>query len=130
MDGPKWEKHLPLANFSYNNSYQESIKMAPFQALYGWPCSTPLSWSKSGKRVIFGQDIVMEVEEKVKQIQANIVAAQSCQKNYAGKRHSPLEFEVGDHVYLWVSPMNGVRCFGIKGKLAPRYHGPYPIIDM
>jgi hypothetical protein len=50
-------------------------------------------------------------------------------KSYADKRRNPLEFEVGDHIYLWVSPMKGVRCFSIKGKLAPRYIGPYPIID-
>jgi hypothetical protein len=72
---------------------------------------------------------VTEVEEKVKQIQANILAAQSRQKSYSDKRRSPLEFEVGDHIYLRVSPMKGVRRFGLKGKLAPRYIGPYPIID-
>jgi hypothetical protein len=72
---------------------------------------------------------VIEAEEKVKQIQANILAAQSHQKSYTDKRRSPLEFEVGDHVYLRVSPMKGVCRFGIKGKLAPCYIGPYPIID-
>jgi hypothetical protein len=65
----------------------------------------------------------------VKQIQANILAAQSCQKGYADKRRDPLEFEVGDHVYLHISPMKGVHRFGIKGKLAPHHIGPYPIID-
>jgi hypothetical protein len=72
---------------------------------------------------------VTEAEEKVKQIQANILATQSRQKSYTDKRRSPLEFEVGDHVYLRVSSMKGVYRFGIKGKLAPRYIGPYPIID-
>jgi hypothetical protein len=72
---------------------------------------------------------VTEVEEKVKQIQANILATQSHQKSYTDKRCSPLEFEVGDHIYLRVSPMKGVCRFGIKGKLAPRYIGLYPIID-
>jgi hypothetical protein len=66
--GPKWDKHHPLAEFSYNNSYQESIKMSPFEALYGWPYRTPLSWSEFGERVIFGLDIMTEAEEKVKQI--------------------------------------------------------------
>jgi hypothetical protein len=65
-DGPKWDEHLPLAEFSYNNSYQESIKMSPFEAFYRRPCHTPLSWSESGKRVIFGPDLVIEAEEKVK----------------------------------------------------------------
>jgi hypothetical protein len=99
-DGLKWDKHLPLAEFSYNNSYQESIKMSPFEALYGRPCRTPLSWSESGERVIFDPDIVTEAEEKVKRIQANILAAQSRQKSYTDKRRRPLEFEVGDHIYL------------------------------
>jgi hypothetical protein len=128
-DGPKWDKHLPLAKFPYNNSYQESIKMSPFEALYGWPYRAPLSWSESGERVIFGLDIVTEAEEKVKQIQANILAVQSCQKSYDDKRHNLLEFKVGDHVYFRISPMKGVRRFGIKEKLAPRYISPYPIID-
>jgi hypothetical protein len=100
IDGLKWDKHLPLAEFSSNNNYQESIKMSPFKALYGQPCCTPMSSSESGKMVIFCLDIVIETEEKVKQIQANILAAQSCQKSYADKRRRPLEFGVGDHVYL------------------------------
>jgi hypothetical protein len=103
--------------------------MSPFEALYGRPCHTPLSWSESGERVIFCPDIVTDAEEKVKQIQKNILAAQSHQKSYTDKRRSPLEFNVGDHIYLRVSPMKGVRRFGIKGKLAPCYIGPYPIID-
>jgi hypothetical protein len=81
-DGMKWDKYLPLAELSYNNSYQESIKMSPFEALYGWPCYMPLSWSESGERIIFGPDIMTKVEEKVKQIRANILTAQSLQKSY------------------------------------------------
>jgi hypothetical protein len=107
----------------------QSIKMSPFEALYGRLCRTSLSWSESGERVIFGPNIVTEAEEKVKQIQANIQAAQSRQKSYADKRHGPLKFEVGGHVYLRVSPMKGIHRFGIKGKLAPRYIGLYPIIE-
>jgi hypothetical protein len=99
-DGLKWDKHLPLAEFSYNNNYEESIKMSPFEALYGQPYYTPLSWSESGKRVIFGPDIVTEAEEKVKQIHANILTAQSRHKSYTDKRHRPLEFQVGDYVYF------------------------------
>jgi hypothetical protein len=129
MDGPKWDKHHPLAEFSYNNSYQESLKMSPFEALYGRLYRTPLSWSESSERVIFGPDIMTEAEEKVRQIQANILAAQSHQKSYADKRRRPLEFEVGDHVHIRVSPMKGVCRFGIKEKLAPHYIGSYAIID-
>jgi hypothetical protein len=102
-DGPKWDQQLQLAEFSYNNSYQESIKMSPFKALYGRPCHTPLSWSESDERVIFGPDIVTEAEEKVRQIRANILTVQSRQKSYTNKRHRPLEFVVGNQVYLRVS---------------------------
>jgi hypothetical protein len=103
--------------------------MSPIEALYGWSCHTPLSWSELGERVIFGPDIVTEVEEKVKQIHTNILTAQSRQKSYIDKRRHALEFEVGDQVYHWVSPIKGVRRFSIKGKLAPRYIGLYPIIE-
>ena len=127
--GPKWDQYLPLAEFSYNNSYQESIRMSPFEALYGRPCRTPVNWSESGERVILGPDLVMEAEEKVRQIQSHMLTAQSRYKSYADKRRRALHFEVGDHVYLRVSPFKGVRRFGIKGKLAPRYIGPYPIIE-
>jgi hypothetical protein len=130
MDGPKWDKHLPLVEFSYNNSYQESIKMSPFEVVYRQPCRTPLSWFESSETVIFGPDLMTEAEEKVKQIQANILATKSRQISYADKRRSPLEFEVRDHVYLRFSAMKVVRRFGIKGKLAPHYIGPDSIIDM
>ena len=125
----KWDKCLPLAELSYNNSYQASLKMAPFEALYGRRCRTPLSWSQTGERKIFGPDLVIEAEEQVKVIQANLKTAQSRQKNYFDKRRKPLQFNVGDHVYLRVSPTKGVQRFGIKGKLSPRYIGHYEITE-
>ena len=73
----KWDECLSLAEFSYNNSYQESIKMAPFEALYGRRCRTPLNWSEAGERTIFGPDIVQEAEEQVRIIQENLKIAQS-----------------------------------------------------
>jgi hypothetical protein len=103
--------------------------MSPFEALYGRPCRTPLSWSETSERVIFGPDIMTEAEEKVRQLRANILTVQSHQKSYTDKRRRPLEFEVGDHVYIRVSPIKGVRRFNNKGKLTPRYIGPYSIID-
>ena len=125
----KWDQCLPLAEFSYNNSYKESIKIATFEALYGRRCRTPLNWSETGERTIFGPDMVQEAKEQVRLIQANLKIAQSRQKSYADKRSSPLVFEVGDHIYLKVSPWKGVQRFGIKRKLAPRYIGPYPIVE-
>ena len=119
-----WEKWLPLAEFSYNNSYQESIKMAPFEALYGRKCRTPLNWIELGARRYFGIDFVTEAEEQVLIIQQHMKVAQSRQKSYADKRR-PLTFKVGDYVYLKVSPMKEVQRFGVKRKLAPRYVGPY-----
>jgi hypothetical protein len=122
-----WEKFLSLAEFSYNNSYQSSLKMALFEALYGKRCRTPLNWSQDGEREVFGPDLVLKAEDKARVIKKNLEAAQARQKSYHDKRRKPLQFEVGDHVYLKVSPTKGVQRFGIKGKLAPHYIGPYEI---
>ena len=89
--------------------------MAPFEALYGRRCRTPLSWSQTGEHKIFGPDLVVEAEEQVKVIQENLRVAQSSQKSYFDKRRKPLQFNVGDHVYLRVSSTKGVQRFGIKG---------------
>ncbi|WVZ50919.1 hypothetical protein U9M48_002124 [Paspalum notatum var. saurae] len=97
----------PLGEFAYNNSYQKSLDMAPFEALYGRRCRTPLNRSEPGERVTFGPDL----------------------KSYSDKRRRPLTFEEDDHVYLRVSPMKGVHRFGVKGKLAPRYVGPFKITE-
>ena len=123
-----WDKCLSLSEFSYNNSYQASLKMAPFEALYGRRYRTPLSWSQTGERKVFGPDLVIEAEEKVKVVQENLRIAQARQKSYFYRRKL-LKFDVGDHVYLRVSPTKGVQRFGIIGKLSPRYIGPYEIIE-
>jgi hypothetical protein len=101
--------------------------MAPFEALYGRRCRTPLNWSQAGEREVFGPDLVLEAEDKVRVIKKNLEASQARQKSYHDKRRKPLRFEVGDHVYLKVSPTKGVQRFGIKGMLAPHYIGPYEI---
>jgi hypothetical protein len=125
----KWDECLPLAEFSYNNSYQESIKMAPFEALYGRRCCTPLNWSEPRERYFFRPDMVKEVEEKVQKIIHNMKKAQTRQKSYADRRRQPLCFLVDNYVYLKVSPMKGVSRFGVKGKLAPRYIGPFLVSE-
>jgi hypothetical protein len=123
-----WESSLPYAEFSYNNSYQASIKMSPFKALYGRKCQTPLMWSNVGDKTLEGPAFVKEAEEKVALIRKRLLEAQSRQKSYADNRRRELRFEEGDFVYLKVSPMHGVKRFQMKGKLAPRFVGPYPII--
>jgi hypothetical protein len=103
--------------------------MAPFEALYDRRCRTPLNWSQIGERKVLGPDLVSEAEEKIRIIQANLKTAQSRQKSYADVRRKPLQFQVGDFVYLRVSPTRGVQRFGIKGKLAPRYIGPFEVLE-
>jgi hypothetical protein len=124
-----WDKCLALAEFAYNNSYQASLKMAPFEALYGRRWRTPLNWSQAGERTLFGPKLVQEAEEKVSVIRENLRAAQMRQKSYRDKAKAPREFDVGNYVYLKVSPTKGVQRFGVKGKLAPRYIGPYEVTE-
>jgi hypothetical protein len=81
-----WDNNLSWAEFSYNNNYQESMKMAPFEVLYGRRCRTPLNWIESREKVIFGPDIVDESEVTVRRIQDNLTAAKSRQESYANKR--------------------------------------------
>jgi len=99
--------------------------MAPFEALYGRKCRTPLIWVEPGERRYYDID----AEKKVQIIQQHMKATQSCQKSYADKRRRPLEFAVGDYVYLKVTPMKKVQRFRVQSMLAPRYLGPYQIIE-
>jgi hypothetical protein len=123
--GGSWDKSLPYAEFSYNNSYQARLKMSPFEALYGRKCRTPLYWDQTGERQFFGPELIQEAEEQVRIIRENLRIAQTRQNSYADNRRRPLEFEEGDHVYLKVSPLRGMRIFKVKGKLAPRFIGPF-----
>ncbi|GJZ03858.1 putative reverse transcriptase domain-containing protein [Tanacetum coccineum] len=124
-----WDTHLPLIEFSYNNSYHTSIKCAPFEALYGRKCRSPVIWTEVGESQLIGPEIVQETTEKIVQIKERLKTARSRQKSYADKRRKPLEFQVGDRVLLKVSPWKGVVRFGKKGKLAPRYVGPFEIVE-
>ncbi|GJU13559.1 putative reverse transcriptase domain-containing protein [Tanacetum coccineum] len=99
--GGSWDTHLSLIEFSYNNSYHTSIKYAPFEARYGRKCRSPVIWTEVGESQLIGPEIVRK----------------------------PLEFKVGDRVLLKVSPWKGVVRFGKKGKLAPRYVGPFEIVE-
>ncbi|WVZ53103.1 hypothetical protein U9M48_004089 [Paspalum notatum var. saurae] len=121
----KWDECLPLAEFAYNNSYQKSLEMAPFEARMGGGANTSelvRTWRASHLRARFGNTSRRASEENLKR-------AQSRQKSYSDRRRRPLVFKEGDHVYLRVSPMKGVHRFGVKGKLAPRYVGPFKISE-
>ncbi|GKB74103.1 hypothetical protein Tco_0935515 [Tanacetum coccineum] len=126
--GKGWDKHLPLVEFSYNNSYHTSIKAAPFEALYGRKCRSPICWAEVGDSQLTGPEIIHETTERIVQIKSHIQAARDRQKSYADVRRKPLEFQVGDKVMLKVSPWKGVIRFGKRGKLNPRYIGPFKII--
>nr|CAD1827604.1 unnamed protein product [Ananas comosus var. bracteatus] len=118
-----------MAEFAYNNSYQASIGMAPFEALYGRKCRSPIHWSDVGEHVVLGPDVLQEAEGKVRLARQRLLTAQSRQKSYSDKRRRDLEFTVGDRVFLKVSPMRGVKQFGVRGKLSPRYIGPYEVLE-
>jgi hypothetical protein len=126
--GGSSDKSLPYAEFSYNNSYQASLKMSPFEALYDRKCSTPLYWDQTGERQFFGPEIIQEAEEQVRQIRENLRTAQSRQKSYADTQRRLLEFKEGDHIYLKMSTIRGLRRFKDKGKLSPRFIGPFLIL--
>nr|GEV68001.1 putative reverse transcriptase domain-containing protein [Tanacetum cinerariifolium] len=127
--GGSWDTHLPLVEFSYNNSYHKSIKCAPFEALYGRKCRSPVIWTEIGEIQLIGLEIMQETTEKIFQIKERLKTARSRQKSYADKRRKTLEFKVGDRVLLKVSPWKGVVRFAKKGKLAPRYVGPFEIVE-
>jgi hypothetical protein len=126
----KWIQYLPLVEFAYNNSFQATIGMAPYEALYGQKCRSPLYWDEVGERQLVGPEIIQDTKDKITLIQKRMLAAQSRQKSYADTRRRKLEFKVGDQVFLKVSPMKGVMQFGKKGKLSPRYVGPFLVTEV
>ncbi|GJY58307.1 putative nucleotidyltransferase, ribonuclease H [Tanacetum coccineum] len=126
--GKGWVKHLPLAEFSYNNSYHASIKAAPYEALYGRKCRSPVCWAEVGEAQLTGPELIQETTEKIVLIKQRMQAAQDRQKSYADRKRKPMEFEIGDRVMLKVSPWKGVVRFGKRGKLNPRFVGPFKVL--
>src|SRR5436853_5456332 len=140
--GGSWESYLALVEFVYNNSYQSSVGMAPYEALYGRPCRSAVCWLEAGEGHLEGPDIIqtssdsvaairrrlIEVtDERIETVRQNLRAAQIRQKKYADIRRTDLEFQVGDFVYLRVDARKGLRKSPRLGKLAPRYVGPFRI---
>ncbi|KAD6119070.1 hypothetical protein E3N88_10341 [Mikania micrantha] len=126
--GGSWDDHLPLVEFSYNNSYHASIGMPPYEALYGRRCRTPVCWGGVGQKEVGSKAAVTELTEKLQLVKARMKAAQDRPKSYADKRRRPIEFEVDDQVLLKVSPWKGIIRFRKRGKLSPRFIGPFRVM--
>ncbi|KAL0546071.1 hypothetical protein IC582_015976 [Cucumis melo] len=124
-----WDSHLHLMEFAYNNSYQATIGMAPFEALYGKCCRSPVCWGEVGEQRLMGPELVQSTNEAIQKIRSRMHTAQSRQKSYADVRQKDLEFEIGDKVFLKVAPMRGVLRFERRGKLSPRFVGPFEILE-
>jgi hypothetical protein len=128
MDQQKrWEEFLPLVELAYNNSYQSTIKMAPFEFLYGRPCRTPLSWDWLEDRVLVGPEAIQEMEEQMQSIRQRIKEAQDRQKSYADAHRVDRSYEVGDRVFLRVKPHKSSIKFGKGAKLSPGFVGPFEL---
>ncbi|KAL0551976.1 hypothetical protein IC582_011069 [Cucumis melo] len=124
-----WDSHLHLMEFSYNNSYQDTIGMAPFEALYDKCCRSPICWGEVGEQRLMGSELVQSTNEAIQKIRSRMQTTQSRQKSYANVRRKDLEFDVGDKVFLKVAPMKGVVRFERRGKLSPRFVGPFEILE-
>ncbi|KAL0539355.1 hypothetical protein IC582_023566 [Cucumis melo] len=124
-----WDSHLHLMEFAYNNSYQATIGMAPFEALYGRCCRSPVCWGEVGEQRLMGPELVQSTNEAIQKIRSRMHTAQSRQKSYADVRRKDLEFEIGDKVFLKVAPMKGVLRFERRGKLSPRFVGSFEILE-
>nr|GFA12071.1 putative reverse transcriptase domain-containing protein [Tanacetum cinerariifolium] len=128
--GKGWVNHLPLVEFSYNNSYPASIKAAPFEALYGRKCRSPVYWTKVGEAQILGPELIQETTEKIVQIKQRMQATRDQQESYADLKRKPMEFRVRDKVMLKVSTWKGVVRFGKRGKLNPRVHNTFHVSNL
>ena len=124
-----WDRYISLMEFAYNNSYQSSIGIAPFEVLYGRRCRTPTCWTELNEHKVIGPDIVKDTEEKVQVIRQRLKVASDQHKSYADLKKKDIEYEVGDKVFLKVSPWRKVLRFGKKWKLSPKFIGPYEVLE-
>ena len=124
-----WDRHIPLVEFVYNNSFQSSIGMTPYEALYGRKCRTPSCWTELREKKVIGPDLIQETEENVKMIRERLKIANDRQKSYADMKRKDIRYEIGEKMFLKVSPWKKVMRFGKNGKLSPRFIGPYEVIE-
>ena len=125
LDFPRsWDRYILLMEFAYNNSYQSGISMAPYEALYGKRCRTPMCWTELNEHKIIGLDLVKD-RRKVQIILQRLKAVSDRQSSYANLKRKDIEFEFGDKLFLKVSSWKKIIRFGRKGKLSLRFIGPY-----
>ena len=126
-----WDRHISLVEFVYNNSFQSSIGMAPYEDLYGRKCRTPLCWTELNEKKVIGLDLIQETEEKVKMIRERLIVANDRQKSCADmKKKKIFVMRSGKKFFFFkVSPWKKVMRFGEKGKLNPRFISPYEVIE-
>ena len=124
-----WDRHIPLVEFVYNKSFLSSIGMAPYEALYGRKCRILLCWTELSEKKVIGPDLIQETEEKVKMIRDRLKVANDRHKSYADMKRKDIRYEIGEKVFLKVSPWKKVMRFGKNGKLSLRFIGPYEVIE-
>nr|GEX53556.1 putative reverse transcriptase domain-containing protein [Tanacetum cinerariifolium] len=124
-----WDVHLSLVEFLYNNSYHSSVRCAPVEALYGRKCCSLIIWVEVGEGHLIGHELVQETTRKISQIKDKLKVTRDRSRSYADKRRKPLEISICDYVLLKVSSWKGVVRFEKKGKLAPRFVGPFEIVE-
>jgi hypothetical protein len=130
MDKPsRWEDYLHLVEFAYNNGYHASLKMSPFEELYGRKCNTPVNWDNPADRTIVGLELLKEMEDQMIKIKQNLKVTQDRQKIYANKNRTHKEFKVGDHVFLKVKSNRSSLKLGSCTKLAAKFCGPFEILE-
>ena len=126
MNNPtKWEDYLHLADFAYNNEYQASAKMSPFEVLYGRKCRTPVTWDSLMDWLMLGPDLLLDLEQLVTKVQGNLKEAQDHLESYVDKKRKDKDYQVGEHVYLKVKAKWSSLSLGRCGKLPPRLSGPF-----
>ncbi|XP_073307110.1 uncharacterized protein [Primulina huaijiensis] len=123
-----WEPKLPIVDFTYNNSYQLSITLAPYKPLYGRKYRSPIHWNEDGEKVEFGQDLIKQTLELLVKIRNKMKTVQTRQKSYADKRRREKEFTLGDHVFVKVASMKGVMRFGKKCELSSMFIRPFEVL--